>query len=94
MDCETVREALSECHGKTPRDRRVRAHLAACSDCREFQASIKRRRMALAAFVPPLAPAAAGEILGTSPHNLPGTGGLPAAESTCPGRAAASRGAT
>ena len=24
MDCETVREALSECDGKTPRDRRVR----------------------------------------------------------------------
>ncbi len=41
--------------------------------------------MALAAFVPPLAPAAAGEILGTSPPNLAGTGGLPGGGVDVPG---------
>jgi len=64
MDCEVVRLALGEADGKTPRDRRVRAHLASCEDCRAFQRSIRTRRSALAAVVPPLAPWAAGDILG------------------------------
>ena len=64
MDCEVVRLVLGEADGKTPRDRRVRAHLANCEDCRAFQRSIRTRRSALAAVVPPLAPWAAGDILG------------------------------
>ena len=62
MDCEPVRQAISERDGKTPRDRQMRAHLAVCDDCRAFQASIRERRVALAALFPPLAPAAASEI--------------------------------
>lgn len=63
MDCEPVRQAISERDGRAPRERRLRAHLAVCEDCQEFQASIRRRRSALAALVPPLAPAAASDIL-------------------------------
>ena len=64
LDCEVVRLALGEAEGKTPRDRRVRAHLANCEDCRAFQKSIRTRSSALAAVVPPLAPWVAGDILG------------------------------
>ncbi|MBA3422521.1 MAG: sigma-70 family RNA polymerase sigma factor [Thermoleophilaceae bacterium] len=64
MDCEVVRLALGEADGKTPRDSRVRAHLATCEDCRAFQRSIRTRRSALAVVAPPLAPWAAGEIFG------------------------------
>jgi len=64
MGCEAVRRAISERDGKAPRDRRLRAHLATCPDCRGFRASIDRRRSALAALAPPLAPAVAGDILG------------------------------
>ncbi|HLL87444.1 MAG TPA: sigma factor-like helix-turn-helix DNA-binding protein [Thermoleophilaceae bacterium] len=64
MGCEAVRRAISERDGKAPCDRRLRAHLATCPDCRGFRASIDRRRSALAALAPPLAPAVAGDILG------------------------------
>lgn len=64
MSCEVVRLALGEADGKTPRDRHLRAHLATCDDCRAFQRSIRTRRSALAVVAPPLAPWAAGEILG------------------------------
>ena len=63
MDCEVVRLALSEAEGKTPRDRRVRAHLASCADCRAFQTSIRTRRSALAAVAHPLVSWAATDIL-------------------------------
>jgi RNA polymerase sigma factor (sigma-70 family) len=63
MDCEPVRQAISDRDGRAPRERRLRAHLAVCADCQGFQASIRRRRTALAALVPPLAPAAASDIL-------------------------------
>jgi RNA polymerase sigma factor (sigma-70 family) len=64
MDCETARQALGERDGRRPRDRRVRAHVAFCDACASFGQSIQERRAALTAFAPPLAPAAATEILG------------------------------
>jgi RNA polymerase sigma factor (sigma-70 family) len=64
MDCEAARVALGERDGKRSRDRRVRAHLAACVDCASFGRSIEERRAALAAFAPPLTPVAASEMLG------------------------------
>ncbi|HZC13050.1 MAG TPA: RNA polymerase sigma factor, partial [Thermoleophilaceae bacterium] len=63
MGCEVVRLALGEAEGRTPRDRRVRAHLASCADCRAFQRSIRTRHSALGVVVPPLAPWAATDIL-------------------------------
>ena len=63
MDCDTVRRGLGETDGTRPRDRRMRAHLAACQSCAGFGNSIRSRRSALAALVPPLAPAAASGIL-------------------------------
>jgi RNA polymerase sigma factor (sigma-70 family) len=85
MDCETARQALGERDGRRPRDRRVRAHVAFCDACASFGQSIQERRAALTAFAPPLAPAAATEILGrllgagsTSSAGLAGGGGLAA----------------
>jgi RNA polymerase sigma factor (sigma-70 family) len=79
VECEAVRQALSDRDGETPRDQRMRAHLAACSDCREFQSSIVRRRAALAALVPPLAPGTSDYLLrrlvGHAPHSGGGIGG-------------------
>ena len=62
MDCDTVRRGLGETDGRRPRDRRMRAHLAACQSCAAFGSSIRSRRSALAALAPPLAPAAASDI--------------------------------
>ncbi|MDQ4024315.1 MAG: hypothetical protein M3217_02325, partial [Actinomycetota bacterium] len=86
MDCEVVRLALSEAEGKTPRDRRVRAHLASCADCRAFQKSIRTRRSALAAVAPPLAPWAAADILARLLSEGPTSGaGLAAGGGTAAG---------
>ena len=74
VDCEVVRLALSEAEGKTPRDRRVRAHLASCEDCRAFQGSIRTRRSALAAVAPPLVSWAGADILGRVLAEGPGSG--------------------
>ena len=63
MDCETVRQGLGETDGRRPRDRRMLVDLAACRNCESFATSIRRRRSALAAFAPPLAPFAASDIL-------------------------------
>ena len=63
MDCDTVRRGLGETDGRRPRDRQMRAHLAACQGCETFASSIRSRRSALAAFAPPLAPLAASDIL-------------------------------
>ncbi|MBA2637395.1 MAG: sigma-70 family RNA polymerase sigma factor, partial [Solirubrobacterales bacterium] len=63
MECESVRHALGDAEGRTPRNRRYKAHLTSCEDCRGFQHSLRTRPTGLAAFAPPLAPAAASEIL-------------------------------
>jgi len=62
MGCEAIRRAISEHDGRVLRGRKLRAHLRACSGCREFEAAIGARRADLRALAPPL-PAAAGIAL-------------------------------
>jgi RNA polymerase sigma factor (sigma-70 family) len=68
MECESVRQMLSERDGRLLRGRGVRAHLRGCEGCRDFQAGISQRRADLRALAPALPAAAAaslfGEVLG------------------------------
>jgi len=81
MECETVRQAVGEADGRTPRSRPVKAHLVECDGCRRFQHGLRSRGTGLSAFAPPLAPAAASEILrrllesGSSPATAVVAGG-------------------
>ena len=63
MECETVRQRLSERDGRVLRGRKVRAHLRACVSCVQFRAVIETRGADLRALVPPLPAAAAIGIL-------------------------------
>lgn len=63
MPCESVREAISQRDGRVLRSRRIRSHLSACEDCREFRAAIGARSADLAALAPPLPASAAGALL-------------------------------
>jgi hypothetical protein len=95
MACEVVRLALGEAEGKTPHDRRLRAYLASCEDCRAFQRSIRSRRSALAAGVPTLAPRSAGDILARLLERGSNSGaGLAAAGGTAAGGLAKLAGAS
>lgn len=62
MDCERIREALSERDGRRLRGRRMRAHLSSCDACQSFQLAIAQRRQELRALCPPLAPLTASGI--------------------------------
>jgi RNA polymerase sigma factor (sigma-70 family) len=64
MSCELVRERISADDRRLLRGRKVRSHLRGCQPCQDFEHAIRRRRTALAAFAPPLAPLAAAAILG------------------------------
>ena len=65
MECDSVREAISDRDGRVLRGRKLRAHLRSCSDCRAFRESIAGRRTQLQAMAPPLpAPAAAAILAG------------------------------
>jgi RNA polymerase sigma factor (sigma-70 family) len=64
MQCEDVRRAISDDDGRVLRGRRVRAHLRDCSGCAAFAAAIPARRDQLRALAVPLAPIAAGALLG------------------------------
>ena len=63
MGCEVVRERISARDRRLLRGRKVRAHLRGCQPCRDFEQGVRRRRTALAALVPPLAPLAATGVL-------------------------------
>src|SRR5215212_5022243 len=63
MDCDDVRRRLSDGDGRSIRARAVRAHLRACSDCRDFRELTAARRSALASLMPTLPAGAAAEIL-------------------------------
>jgi RNA polymerase sigma factor (sigma-70 family) len=54
MECDAVRQLVSEHDGRVMRGRRVRAHLRACASCRAFRGSIELRTADLRAFLPPL----------------------------------------
>lgn len=64
MPCESVREAISQHDGRVLRSRRIRSHLRACEDCREFRAAIGVRSTDLAALAPPLPASMASVVLG------------------------------
>jgi RNA polymerase sigma factor (sigma-70 family) len=63
MECEQVRQAISNADRRSLRGRRLRAHLGACAGCREFRGAISRRSADLAALAPPLPAAAAAGLL-------------------------------
>ena len=55
MDCELVRQAISDGDRRRLRGRRFRAHLSECDRCNGFAAAIDLRRSDLAALAPPIA---------------------------------------
>ncbi|MEA2448140.1 MAG: hypothetical protein QOG63_72, partial [Thermoleophilaceae bacterium] len=75
MDCEVIRDALAG-DGRSLRGRAVRAHLRACSDCRELRATVDHRRSRLAAFAPAMPAFTARRIV--QGLGLAGGGGLAA----------------
>jgi RNA polymerase sigma factor (sigma-70 family) len=91
MSCDLVRRSLSAEDRRKLRARKVRAHLKACSDCREFQTMIDLRRRDLAAVAPPFPAIAAAALLhglGGGGHGG-GVGGLAGLASSGTGKAVA-----
>ena len=88
MECENVRQVISNRDGRRLRGRALRAHLEECDGCTAFAASIERRRSDLAALCPPIpALAAAGVfsgVLGGGGHGgaAAAAGGASAASAT------------
>ncbi len=64
LDCEGIRSRLSEGDRRSTRARAVRAHLRACSGCRDFHELTASRRSALSGLIPGLPAGAAAELLG------------------------------
>jgi RNA polymerase sigma factor (sigma-70 family) len=63
MDCEGVRSRLSDGDRRSMRARAVRAHLRACSECRDFHEVTAARRSALGSLIPGLPAAAAADVV-------------------------------
>jgi RNA polymerase sigma factor (sigma-70 family) len=63
MDCEAVRQAISQRDGRVLRGRRIRAHLHACEDCQTFREAIGSRQAELRALAPAMPVPAAAAIL-------------------------------
>jgi RNA polymerase sigma factor (sigma-70 family) len=63
MECEVVRRAISDGDGRVLRARKIRAHLRACSGCRDFELMIGARTAELHALAPPLPAVAASAML-------------------------------
>ena len=63
MDCNSVRQSLSEGDRRMLRGRKIRAHLASCRGCSTFADALRARPAQLAALAPPLAPAASAGLL-------------------------------
>jgi RNA polymerase sigma factor (sigma-70 family) len=64
MSCDVIRVALADGDGRALRGRAVRAHLRACQECRELNASTERRRNGLAALAPAMPAATVKRVLG------------------------------
>ncbi len=62
-DCAEIRELMSQRDGRILRGRRVRSHLRACPDCRDYLAAISRRNADLRMLAPPLPAMAATGLL-------------------------------
>lgn len=91
MPCESVRKAISQRDGRVLRSRRIRSHLRACEECREFRAAIGTRTADLAALAPPLPAWAASALLA---RLLSHAGGHSSGGAAVAGSGAASAGAT
>ncbi len=63
MDCDAVREAISDRDGRVLRGRALRAHLRSCEGCADFRLAISQRSSDLQALAPPLAPLVASGLL-------------------------------
>ncbi|MGB2852123.1 MAG: RNA polymerase sigma factor [Solirubrobacterales bacterium] len=87
MECEDARRAISDGDGRRLRGRLLKAHLASCESCADFQAAISARSGDLRALCAPLPVAAAGGILAGL------VGGLGAAATGVGGAAAVGGGA-
>jgi RNA polymerase sigma factor (sigma-70 family) len=62
LDCTSIRSVISDGDRRTLRRRTVKAHLAACAGCRDFEQTIVSLPRALGALAPPLPIAAAHAI--------------------------------
>jgi RNA polymerase sigma factor (sigma-70 family) len=76
MLCEEVCRTLSDGDGRVGRRRDIRAHLRACSACREFREGVTARQRDFAAIAPLPAAAAAGLLHGIlgGAHGATGAG--------------------
>jgi len=63
MECEVVRRAISDGDGRVLRARKIRAHLRACTGCRDFELMISTRTAELHALAPALPAVAASAML-------------------------------
>ena len=63
MDCEAIQRTLSDGDGRAVRGRAIRAHLRACTGCRDFGATITARRSKLAALSPAMPAGMAARML-------------------------------
>jgi RNA polymerase sigma factor (sigma-70 family) len=78
MACEKVQRAISDGDGRALRGRRLRAHMRDCATCTAFAAAIPARSTQLQMLAPPLAPIAAGAVLGQLMHSGGAHGALAA----------------
>jgi RNA polymerase sigma factor (sigma-70 family) len=65
LACEAVRRTLSDGDGRALRGRGLKAHVRACTDCREFQEALQTRPVRLTLIAPVLPVALFHEVLRT-----------------------------
>lgn len=75
MNCEEVRQRISDGDRRVLRGRKVTAHLRECSACDGFAMAIRARRTELRALTPVLPSAAAAALLSRSLHTASAQGG-------------------
>ncbi len=75
MECESVRQALSDGDGRAARGLRLGAHLRHCEDCATFKTAFVERRANLSMLAPPIAPGAAAALLDSVLHGDGSAGG-------------------
>ncbi|HWY90672.1 MAG TPA: sigma-70 family RNA polymerase sigma factor [Solirubrobacteraceae bacterium] len=92
MECEQVRQAVSDGDRRVLRGRKLRGHLRECANCRDFQVAISTRGADLRALAPPLPGVVAAGVLGRLlAHGVSGghTGGLAVSSGAAVGNSAA-----
>lgn len=79
VSCEEIRRAVSDGDRRRLRGRKLKAHLAGCERCRDFERGIGARRTTLQAFSPVLPAAAASGIFASLSGGSAGGGVVGAA---------------